>query len=90
VLIGMSYEAQRDWRRAAEAYESALAGTRGDADRAATLGRAGRAWLGAGEPRRALPLLEQALAQDPGDANLQALLERAREAAGATGAPAPS
>jgi hypothetical protein len=90
LMIGMSYEAQQDWRRAAEAYESALAGAGEGADRAATLGRAGRAWLGAGEPTRALPLLEQALAQDPGDANLQALLERAREAAGATGAPAPS
>jgi tetratricopeptide (TPR) repeat protein len=81
VLIGMSYEAQQDWRQAAEAYEAALEGAREGADRTATLGRAGRAWLGAGEPTRALPLLEQALAQDPGDASLKALLERAREAA---------
>jgi tetratricopeptide (TPR) repeat protein len=86
LLIGMSYEAQQDWRHAAEAYESALAGAREGADRTAALGRAGRAWLGAGEPTRALPLLEQALAQDPGDANLKALLERAREAAGPGGA----
>jgi tetratricopeptide (TPR) repeat protein len=84
LLIGMSYEAQQEWRHAAEAYESALAGAREGADRAATLGRAGRAWLGAGEPTRALPLLEQALAQDPGDANLKALLERARQAAPAS------
>jgi tetratricopeptide (TPR) repeat protein len=90
VLIGMSYEAQQDWRQAAEAYEAALADAREGADRAATLGRAGRAWLGAGEPTRALPLLEQALAQDPADASLRALLERARAAAGATSAPAPS
>ena len=81
VLIGMSYEAQQDWRHAAEAYESALEGAREGADRTATLGRAGRAWLGAGEPTRALPLLEQALAQDPGDASLKALIERARQAA---------
>jgi tetratricopeptide (TPR) repeat protein len=82
VLIGMTHEAQLEWRQAAEAYEAALAGTREGADRAATLGRAGRAWLGAGEPTRALLLLEQALAQDPADADLRALLERARAAAG--------
>ena len=81
VLIGMTYEAQQDWRQAAEAYEAALAGAGAGAERAATLGRAGRAWLGAGEPSRALPLLEQALAQSPDDASLKALIDRARESA---------
>jgi tetratricopeptide (TPR) repeat protein len=84
VLIGMSYEAQQDWRHAAEAYEAALAAAGNEAARADTLGRAGRAWLGAGEPTRALPLLERALGESPDDPSLQALLEQARAAAPAS------
>ena len=90
VLIGMSYEATQDWRQAAEAYESALEGSSEGADRRNTLRRAGRAWLGAGEPSRALPLLEQAFAQDPSDASVKALIERARQAAEPASAPSRS
>jgi hypothetical protein len=85
VLIGVSYEAQRTWAEAAEAYESALDAARNDAGRRDALGRAARAWLSAGEPGRALPLLEAALASDPEDPALRDLWEQAGEAAGPSG-----
>ena len=44
-------------------------------------GRAGGAWLKAGEPARAVSLLEAELARGPGGERLETLLEQARAAA---------
>jgi tetratricopeptide (TPR) repeat protein len=75
VALGRTFERERLWVRAAEAYEAALAAGLPDEDALPTLGLAANAWLAAGRPERARALLEQAPRGDP---RFQALLERAR------------
>jgi len=83
MLIGVSYEAQGSFERAASAYASALETTDRAPERREITSRAARAWLAAGEPARAVALLEAALAQDPADGDLRALLEEATAAGSA-------
>jgi len=75
VLLGKTYERDRVWDRAAEAYETALAGSLAPEGEVETLGLAARAWLAAHQPERALRLLARAPADDP---RFEALVERAR------------
>src|SRR5262245_37402163 len=65
VALGRSYERERLWARAADAYETALAGGMPREREVETLGLAASAWLAARRPDRALQLLERAPPDDP-------------------------
>jgi hypothetical protein len=65
VVLGRSFERERLWARAADAYETALAAGLPREDAAHTLGLAANAWLAAQRPERALELLERAPRDDP-------------------------
>ena len=81
VALGQSYERERLWARAADAYETALAEGLSREAEVETLGLAANAWLAAHRPERALQLLERAPRDDP---RFRELSERAqRESAGA-------
>jgi tetratricopeptide (TPR) repeat protein len=81
VALGRSFERERLWVRAADAYEAALAAGLPREDALKTLGLAADAWLSAQRPERALELLERAPRDDP---RFQELTERAqRERGGA-------
>jgi hypothetical protein len=75
--LGRSFEAEGDWRGAAEAYE---AGARLAPDDAELTRSAGIARLRAGEPRLAAPLLERALELEPDHERTRQALTRARRA----------
>ncbi len=75
VVLGKSYERERIWDRAAEAYEAALAEGLPREGEVETLGLAARAWIAAQRPERALPLLARA---PPNDPRFQQLFERAQ------------
>jgi hypothetical protein len=82
--LGLVFENERRWQRAASAYDSALAL---EPDEVSLLFRAGRAWLEGGRPERAVPLLSRALELAP-EENLIALnLARARREADAHSTP---
>jgi tetratricopeptide (TPR) repeat protein len=85
VVLGKSFERERLWARAADAYETALAAGLPREDAMQTLGLAANAWLEARQPERALALLERA---PPGDPRFQQLSERAQQAS--AGAPPSS
>jgi hypothetical protein len=74
VLLGRIDESEEAWAPAAEAYERALALGLPREGALATLARAARAWLAAGEPLRARALLDRSPAGDP---RFHALSERA-------------
>jgi hypothetical protein len=69
------FEQQRQWQRAAVAYDSALAL---QPEVASTLFRLGRAWLEAGYPQKAIAPLERAAALAPGEKIIGLNLARAR------------
>jgi hypothetical protein len=77
VALGKSFERERLWVRAADAYETALAAGLPREDALRTLGLAADAWLSAQRPERALELLERAPRDDP---RFQELTERAQRA----------
>jgi tetratricopeptide (TPR) repeat protein len=81
VVLGRSFERERLWARAAQAYETALATGLPREDAMQTLGLAANAWLVAQRPERALALLERAPRDDP---RFQKLFERARQASAGT------
>jgi tetratricopeptide (TPR) repeat protein len=84
VALGKSYERERIWDRAAEAYEAALAEGLPHAGEVETLGLAARAWIEAQQPERALPLLARAPADDP---RFRQLLRRAQQESSGLSAP---
>jgi len=77
LALGRTFERERLWARAAEAYETALAAGLSPADSVETLGLAASAWLAAERPERALAVLERA---PPGDPRFGALADQARRA----------
>jgi tetratricopeptide (TPR) repeat protein len=84
LALGRSYERERLWVRAAEAYEAALAAGLSEQGEAEALALAAGAWLAAKQPERARPLLERVPADDP---RYQHLFEEAR---GEPGSSPPS
>jgi uncharacterized protein HemY len=85
VVLGRSFERERLWAHAAEAYETALATGLPPEEAVQALGLAANAWLAARQPERALALLARA---PPGDPRFRELSERVRQASG--GAPPSS
>jgi len=65
LALGRSYERERLFSRAAEAYEAALGGGLSEKHEAEAAALAANAWLAARQPERARPLLERVSPDDP-------------------------
>ncbi len=73
--LGLLHEQAREWREAANAYDSAL---EIEPEDVSTLFRAGRAWLESGSPEQAIPRLERAAELAPNQERIAMHLVRAR------------